>query len=390
MCCLTLCDFWRANPQSTDFRQQHKHPHRLTSIPSDITAPLAHTSSSLDAVDMSHMRRALELAEAVCYFTSPRPWVGCVVVASDGSVFEGATDGTEGSHAEQAAVAEAGDEARGATLYTTLEPCVHYGKTPPCTDAIIKTGVSRVVIAVGDPDEKVSGRGGAVLREAGIEVEIGVCRSEAEELLAPYLTHRTLGRPHVTLKLAATLDGRTAMPDGSSQWITGEEARADAHLLRAQSDAVMVGAGTARRDNPSLTVRDARLPSHVRLEQVQPKRFVLGEIPQGSRLLESDPAKGISPAEELRGDISDILADLAKQDILSVLLEGGSSTAAAFHEAKLIDRYVFYLAPALAGGTQGAPVLAGETVPNIADVWRGQIRSVKKIGDDLRIDLKPL
>ena len=339
---------------------------------------------------MSHMRRALELAEAVRYFTSPRPWVGCVVVASDGSVFEGATDGTEGSHAEQAAVAEAGDKARGATLYTTLEPCVHYGKTPPCADAIIKTGVSRVVIAVRDPDEKVNGRGVAAFREAGIEVVVGVCQSEAEELLAPYLTHRTLGRPHVTLKLAATLDGRTAMPDGSSQWITGEEARADAHLLRAQSDAVMVGAGTARRDNPSLTVRDAPLPSHVRPEQVQPKRFVLGEIPQGSRLLEFDTSKGISPAEELRGDLSDILADLAKQDILSVLLEGGSSTAAAFHEAKLIDRYVFYLAPALAGGAQGAHVLAGETAPNIADVWRGQIQSVKKIGDDLRIDLKPL
>lgn len=339
---------------------------------------------------MSHMRRALELAEAVRYFTSPRPWVGCVVVASDGSVFEGATDGTEGSHAEQAAVAEAGDKARGATLYTTLEPCVHHGKTPPCADAIIKAGINRVIIAVGDPDEKVSGRGATVLREAGIEVEIGVCQSEAEELLAPYLTHRTLGRPHVTLKLAATLDGRTAMPDGSSQWITGEEARADAHLLRAQSDAVMVGAGTARRDNPSLTVRDALLPSHVRLEQVQPKRFVLGEIPQGSRLLGSDTSKGISPAEELHGDITDILADLASRGILSLLLEGGSSTAAAFHEAKLIDRYVFYLAPALAGGTQGAPVLASETVPNIADVWRGQIQSAKKIGDDLRIDLKPL
>lgn len=336
------------------------------------------------------MRRALELAEAVRYFTSPRPWVGCVVVAADGSVFEGATDGAEGLHAEQIALAEAGDKAKGATLYTTLEPCVHHGKTPPCAEAIVKAGVSRVVVAVCDPDEKVNGRGVAALREAGIEVETGICQSEAEELLAPYLTHRTLGRPHVTLKLAATLDGRTAMPDGSSQWITGEEARADAHLLRAQNDAVMVGAGTARRDNPSLTVRNAPLPPHVQLRQVQPKRFVLGEIPKGSSLLESDPSNGISPAEELRGDVSEILADLASKGILSLLLEGGSSTAAAFHEAKLIDRYVFYLAPALAGGTGGAPVLASETAPSIADVWRGQIQSVKKIGDDLRIDLKPL
>ena len=357
--------------------------------PSDITAPLAHTSS-FDTADMSHMRRALELAEAVRYFTSPRPWVGCVMVAADGSVFEGATEGAEGPHAEQVALGEAGEKARGATLYTTLEPCVHHGKTPPCADGIIKAGVGRVVIAVCDPDGKVNGRGVAALKEAGLEAETDLCRSEAEELLAPYLTHRTYGRPHVTLKLAATLDGRTAMPDGSSQWITGEEARADVHLLRAQSDAVMVGAGTARRDNPSLTVRDAPLPPHVRLGQVQPKRFVLGELPRGSRLSESNPAKNISPAEELSGDFSDILADLASRGILSVLLEGGSSTAAAFHKAKLIDRYVFYLAPALAGGSQGAPVLAGETAPSIADVWRGQIQSVKKIGDDLRIDLKPL
>ena len=358
--------------------------------PSDITAALAHISSSFKSVDMSHMRRALELAEAVRYFTSPRPWVGCVVVAADGSVFEGATEGAEGPHAEQVALGEAGEKARGATLYTTLEPCVHQGKTPPCAEAIIKAGISRVVIAVCDPDEKVNGRGVAALKEAGLEVETGLCRSEAEELLAPYLTHRTLGRPHVTLKLAATLDGRTAMPDGSSQWITGEEARADAHLLRAQSDGVIVGAGTARRDNPSLTVRDAQMPSHVRLEQVQPKRFVLGEIPKGSCLLEADPVGGISPAEALSGDISGILAELASRGILSLSLEGGSSTAAAFHEAKLIDRYVFYLAPALAGGSQGAPVLAGNTAPSIADVWRGQIQSVKKIGDDLRIDLKPL
>ena len=339
---------------------------------------------------MSHMRRALELAESVRCFTSPRPWVGCVIVAADGSVFEGVTDGAEGPHAEQAALAEAGEKARGATLYTTLEPCVHRGKTPPCADAIIEAEVGRVVMAVCDPDEKVSSRGVAALREAGIEAEIGVCQGDAEELLAPYLTHRTFGRPHVTLKLAATLDGRTAMPDGSSQWITGEAARADAHLLRAQSDAVMVGAGTARRDNPTLTVRDAPLPLHVSLKQIQPKRFVLGEIPEGSSLLESDPAKGILPAEALSGDISEILADLASRGILSLLLEGGSSTAASFHEANLIDRYVFYLAPALAGGNQGASVLAGKTAPTIADVWRGQILAAEKIGDDLRIDLKPL
>lgn len=336
------------------------------------------------------MRRALELAEAVRYFTSPRPWVGCVIVAADGSVFEGATDGTDGPHAEQIALAAAQGKTKDATLYTTLEPCVHRGKTPPCSEAIIAAQVARVVIALLDPDEKVRGRGVADLERAGIEATTGICKDEAKELLAPYLTHRLLSRPHVTLKLAATLDGRTSMPDGSSQWITGEEARADAHLLRAQSDAVIVGAGTARRDNPSLTVRDALLPTHARLEQVQPKRFVLGEIPKGSRLLESDPSKGVSPAEEMHGDISEVLADLASRGILSLLLEGGSAVAADFHKADLIDRYVIYVAPAFAGGSQGSPLLAAETASGIADLWRGQIHSVKKIGNDLRIVLKPL
>ena len=343
---------------------------------------------SLKTSDISHMQRALELAEGVCYFTSPRPWVGCVLLASNGGVFEGATEGKEGSHAEQSALAKAGEQARGATLYTTLEPCVHHGKTPPCTEAIISAGVARVVIAIFDPDEKVKGRGVAALQEAGIEVATGICQNEATDLLAPYLTHRSLGRPHVTLKLATTLDGRTAMSDGSSQWITGEAARGDAHLLRAQSDAVIVGAGTARRDNPSLTVRDANLP--VNLSDVQPRRFVLGSIPAGSNLLKSDPAAGITAAEELHGEIPDILAELARRGILSVLLEGGSSVATAFHEAKLIDRYVFYVAPSLAGGSEGTPVLATETTSDIKDLWRGQLKSVKKIGDDLRIDIKPL
>ena len=368
MCFRTLCASWPASRLSTETLAQ--------------TAALS--------ADMSHMRRALELAESVRYFTSPRPWVGCVVVAADCAVFEGATDGRQGSHAEQAALSLAGSRAEGATLYTTLEPCAHHGTTPPCTEAIIAAKISRVVIALTDPDEKVNGSGIAALREAGIETTIGICQDEAAELLAPYLTHRSLGRPHVTLKLATTLDGRTAMPDGSSQWITGEAARADAHLLRARCDAVLIGAGTARKDDPSLTVRDAPLPSHVNPADVQPKRFVLGSIPPGSRLLESDDAAGIIPAEELRGEIPEVLADLASRGILSVLLEGGSSTAAAFHEAELIDRYAFYVAPTLAGGSQGSPLLAVETASGIEHLWRGQIQSVKKIGDDLRIFIKPL
>lgn len=222
------------------------------------------------------MRRALALAASVRTRTAPNPWVGCVVSAG-GRWYEGATEPPGGPHAEVVALAAAGDEAAGGTLYTTLEPCAHHGLTPPCTDAIVSSGVSRVVVGVVDPDPRVSGRGVEALRAVGLEVVVGVAADEATELLAPYLKHRRTGRPWVVLKLAATLDGRIAAPDGASRWITGEEARADAHGLRAASDAVLVGAGTVRADDPQLTVRSATEPAR------QPLRVVLGHAPAGAR-----------------------------------------------------------------------------------------------------------
>src|SRR5580704_5082540 len=216
--------------------------------------------------DVEHMRRAMALAATVRDRTAPNPWVGSVVVPPAGGAgrggnragethFEGATAAPGGPHAEVTALAEAGESARGATLYVTLEPCAHQGRTPPCTDAIVAAGVARVVVGVEDPDPQVAGRGIAALRAAGIEVEVGVSAGEVAEQLAPYLKHRTTGRPWVVLKMAASLDARTAAPDGTSRWITGEEARQDVHLLRARSDAVLVGAGTVRADDPELTVR---------------------------------------------------------------------------------------------------------------------------------------
>src|SRR3954454_10414993 len=215
------------------------------------------------------MDRALGLAASVRGSTSPNPWVGCVLESPDGRVFEGATAAPGGPHAEAAALALAGPAARGGTAWVTLEPCSHHRRTPPCADALIDAGVRRVVVALQDPDSNVSGEGIARLREAGVEVEVGLRADLATVLLAPYLKHRTTGRPWVVLKLAATLDGRTSAPDGSSQWITGDEARPDAHALRAQSDAVVVGAGTVRADDPALTVRDA--PGE------DPWRVVLGQ-----------------------------------------------------------------------------------------------------------------
>ena len=252
--------------------------------------------------DVEHMRRALAQAATVRSTTAPNPWVGCVVVAAGrrprtaATVFAGATAPPGGPHAEVAALAAAGEAARGATLYVTLEPCAHQGRTPPCTDAIIAAGVARVVVGIEDPDDRVAGRGIAALRAAGVEVTVGVAADEVAEQLAPYRKHRTTGQPWVVLKMAASLDGRTAAPDGTSRWITGEAARRDVHRLRSRSDAVLVGAGTVRADDPELTVR---LDDGV--EREQPLRVVLGKAPADAK---------VQPALELSGDLGDVLTEL--------------------------------------------------------------------------------
>ena len=321
--------------------------------------------------DDAVMRRAIELAAGVRRRTAPNPWVGCVVVAPDGATFEGATEPPGGPHAEAVALAAAGDAARGATLYCTLEPCCFHGRTPPCTDGIVASGVARVVVAVEDPDARVAGQGLDALRAAGIEVELGPGADEVRALLAPYFKHRRTGRPWVVLKLAATLDGRTAAPDGSSQWITGEPARADAHRLRAESDAVLVGAGTVRADDPALTVRLA--------EGADPRRVVLGKAPKGAKVL---------PALELDGPLEGVLDELGSQGVLQLLVEGGATVAHAFHRAGLVDRYVLYLAPALFGGDDARGLFAGAGAPTMAELWRGRLVGLERLGDDIRVELE--
>jgi diaminohydroxyphosphoribosylaminopyrimidine deaminase / 5-amino-6-(5-phosphoribosylamino)uracil reductase len=319
--------------------------------------------------DEQHMRRAVELAATVRRTTSPNPWVGAVIEPGG---FDGATSPPGGPHAEIAALGAAGAAAQGATLYSTLEPCAHHGRTPPCVDAIVDAGIARVVVGIEDPDERVRGAGVRALRAAGIAVDVGVCAGEVRDQLAPYLKHRATGRPWVVLKLASTLDGRTAAPDGSSRWITGVAARADAHRLRAESDAVIVGAGTVRADDPSLTVRDA--PGD------DPLRVVLGEAPAGSK---------VHPALELSGDLGAVLDELGRRGVLQAMVEGGATVAGEFHRAGLVDRYVLYLAPALFGGDDARPLFAGAGAPTIDDLWRGRIVSVERLGDDVRLECSP-
>jgi diaminohydroxyphosphoribosylaminopyrimidine deaminase / 5-amino-6-(5-phosphoribosylamino)uracil reductase len=319
------------------------------------------------------MRRAMALAAGVRGHTSPNPWVGSVIESAGGGRWiEGATHPPGGPHAEAMALAAAGELARGATLYCTLEPCSHQGRTPPCTESIIDAGVARVVVAIEDPDPQVCGRGIARLREAGVQVDVGTCAAEVVRQLAPYVKHRRTGRPWVVLKLAASLDGRTAAPDGTSQWITSEEARRDAHRLRAESDAVIVGAGTVRTDDPSLTVR------HV--EGRDPLRVVLGKAPEAARVL---------PALELGGDLGGVLDELGRRGVVQAMVEGGATVAGDFHRAGLVDRYVVYLAPVLFGGDDARGLFAGPGAGTIDDVWRGAIVSVERMGTDVRIELEP-
>ncbi len=325
--------------------------------------------------DHQHMLRAVELAAGVRTTTSPNPWVGCVLVTAAGERAEGATQPPGEPHAEAVALAEAADrglDTRSATAYVTLEPCSHHGRTPPCADALVAAGVARVVVGIADPDRQVGGRGLERLRSAGVEVTTGVGADVVAAQLAPYVTHRSTGRPYVVLKLAASLDGRTAAPDGSSRWITGEAARADAHQLRAESDAILVGAGTVRSDDPELTVR------HVAGKD--PLRVVLGRTPGGAK---------VHPALELDGDLGGVLDELGRRDVLQVLVEGGASVAGELHRAGLVDRYVLYLAPVLFGGDDARGLFSGAGAATIADVWRGRIAAVRHLGDDLRVDLHP-
>lgn len=322
--------------------------------------------------DDEAMGRAIEAAAGARVVAHPNPWVGCVLVCADGAVHVGATHAPGGPHAEADALARAGGAADGATAFVTLEPCNHHGRTGPCADALVAAGVRRVVVGVLDPDPRVSGCGVAALEAAGIDVTVGTRAAEISEQLAPYLHHRRTGRPYVVAKLAASIDGRTAAPDGSSKWITGTAARVDAHRLRAESDAVLVGAGTVRADDPELTVRLAEGPD--------PQRVVLGRAPAGAR---------VHPCREMSGDLGEVLDDLGAEGVVQLLVEGGPTVASALHRAGLVDRYVIYVAPVLFGGGDGLGLFTGPGAATIDDVWRGRIDRVTPVGEDLRIDLLP-
>jgi diaminohydroxyphosphoribosylaminopyrimidine deaminase/5-amino-6-(5-phosphoribosylamino)uracil reductase len=329
------------------------------------------------------MRRAIELSRAVLGTTSPNPPVGAVVLDQQGEpVGEGATAPPGGAHAEVAALHQAGPRASGGMLVCTLEPCKHSGRTGPCTTAIAEAGIARVVFACEDPSE-LAGGGAAVLRAAGIEVVAGVLAEEvADGPLAAWLHTQRTGRPFVTWKYAATLDGRAAAADASSRWITGEEARADVHRLRAEVDAVVVGIGTVLADDPELTVR----PDPGR----QPLRVVVdsdGRTPASARVRDdSAPTLILTERDTGRHDPAGVLTVLHDRGVVSVLLEGGPTLAAAFMTAGLVDRVVGYVAPALLGA--GMSAIGDLGVGTITDALRLRLCEVQRVGDDVRLTLR--
>lgn len=313
------------------------------------------------------MARAARLALGVLGTTSPNPPVGAVSLDASGAVVgEGATQPPGGLHAERVALLAGPAH----TVVTTLEPCNHTGRTGPCSEALLEAGVQRVVYAHADPTA-LAGGGAARLREAGVEV---VHLPAPEGALAGWLHLQRTGRPFVTWKYAATLDGRSAAADGTSQWITGEEARADVHLLRAQVDAVVAGSGTVLQDDPALT---ARTEGHV----VQPLRVVIDRrerVPAAARAL-GDGALHVT-------DDRDVLADLKARGVVRVLLEGGPTLAAGFWRAGLVDEVVAYLAPALLGA--GASAVGDLGIGTIADIARLHITDVTRLGEDVRITMR--
>lgn len=313
------------------------------------------------------------MAETARIRARPNPWVGAVLVCANGAIHEGATQKPGNAHAEIVAISSAvaaGDSTVGATLYTTLEPCSHTGRTGPCTDAIIAAGITHVVTAIADPDFKVSGTGFAALRAAGIEVTEGVCASEVEHQLAPYLHHRRTGRPFVMLKMATTLDARTSIPNGP-RWLTGEGARTRVHQLRAESDAIVVGAGTVRDDDPELTVRHVEAPS--------PRRIVL------SRHGISATAK-VHPCTVWSDDLDSLLDTLGEEGVLQLMVEGGPSVATSFHQQGLINQYVFHIAPIVTGSSEAPGVFVGDTQHALSHCT---VVSTRELGDDIEIVLQP-
>jgi diaminohydroxyphosphoribosylaminopyrimidine deaminase / 5-amino-6-(5-phosphoribosylamino)uracil reductase len=360
------------------------------------------TAMSFSPVDHQHMSRAFELARRGLYSTDPNPRVGCVLVKEGSVVGEGWHERAGGPHAEAAALADAGAAAKGSTAYVTLEPCDHHGRTPPCSLALVAAGIARVVYAIDDPNPVVAGNGAARLRAHGIVVESGLMSAEAEALNPGYLKRRRTGRPFVRVKVAASLDGHTALASGESRWITSKTARTDVQYFRARSSAVLTGIGTVLADDPAMNVRieaSRRQPLRVVLDsslRTSPESRIVNR--QGSILVlgEHDDAekrellqrKGVEvqflPSSNDRLDLGAVLDFLGRREMNEIWVEAGATLAGAFVREKLFDELVVYLAPTLLG-SDARPLLELPALAQLDARARLRFTECVSVGDDLRI-----
>lgn len=346
------------------------------------------------------MRRALELAARGVGLTSPGPLVGCVITNGDGIVGEGFYDYENVKHAETIALEQAGADARAGTAFISLEPHAHHGRTPPCTEALIKAAIKRVVAPIEDANPKVSGRGFAHLRAAGVEVGTGLLANEANRLNEAYIHFMQTGRPFVHLKLAVSLDGKIATRTGDSRWIAGEESRSGAHDLRHRYDAILVGSGTVVTDDPLLSDRSGkprrrplvrvvlderrRLPTDSQLSQTARETPVLlctsgdAETPELEKL-------GVELIHEDSRDLAAMLTELGKREIQSLLVEGGGTVAGAFLDAGLISKVTFFVAPMIIGGRDAPGSVAGVGAEKIADAFQLEDVEIVQRGRDVEI-----
>jgi diaminohydroxyphosphoribosylaminopyrimidine deaminase/5-amino-6-(5-phosphoribosylamino)uracil reductase len=350
--------------------------------------------STFSKLDHAMMRRALALAEKGMYTATPNPRVGCVIVKGDEVVGEGWHEKTGGPHAEARALVQASAGARGCTVYLTLEPCNHHGKTPPCAEALIKAKVVRVVAAMRDPNP-ASKKGGDAIAAAGIDFEVGLLEEEARELNIGFVSRMTRGRPWVRMKIAATLDGRTALSNGVSQWITGAEARKDGHRWRARACAILTGAGTVRADDPQMTVRDVQTSR-------QPLRVIADshlETPAGARILKGEKVlifaarEGAAPPNaevvmlpnpQEKVDLEKMLQELARRGVNELHVEGGFKLNGSLVREACVDEFVIYLNPSLLGDSaQGMVNLAEMT--SLDQRVPLKVKSVERVGDDIRV-----
>lgn len=361
--------------------------------------------SSFTAADHAHMARALRLAERGLYTTAPNPRVGCVVVKEGRVVGEGWHVRAGEPHAEVHALRAAGEAARGATVYVTLEPCSHHGRTPPCANALIDAGVARVVAAMRDPNPQVAGSGQALLTLAGIRVEVGLLEAESRELNIGFIARMTRGRPWLRVKTASSLDGKTALLNGESKWITGAAARADVQAWRARACAILTGVGTVLADDPRMNVRDLDTPR-------QPLKVIVdshlktpptAQILHGGALIAcavDDPAKRTAleaagaqvlriPGPQGRVGLAALIGELGKRGLNEIHVEAGATLNGALLDAGLVDEWVAYLAPLVLGdaarGVFGLPPLT-----DMADRLPFQLLDSRQIGNDLRLTLRPV